>query len=106
MMNLANSSSNVISILQQKGFEYLKDELKNSPKPKVANNWHMKKSPRKSLKLIKKVDRYYTQESQNTDHCSSSKNTLTDKSKRIFNKHRKTGLKLGEIFDEITKSDL
>jgi len=112
--NISNTSSKVMSILKSRAPEMTRDVIKSPSSSKnYQNNWHLKKktpkkTPKKSAEHVGSAnrDRYHTMTSQNSEYQRDSKHSITGKSHEVFMKHLKTGLKRGEAFNSITRSDM
>lgn len=87
-----------------------RDVIKSPSSSKnYQNNWHLKKkTPKKSAEYVGSADRdrCHTMTSQNSEYQRDSKHSITGKSHEVFMKHLKTGLKRGEAFNSITRSDM
>lgn len=102
-------SSNVISTLETRGAELLKEESKQTPNTKVGKDWSIKqvsskKSPRKSTKQSKNRMENHTSGSCSTEFNYEGKNKLTEVSTKMFLQHLKTPIKKEEVFQKVAQT--
>lgn len=101
-------SSNVISTLETRGAELIKEVVKEGSNAKIGKNWSItqfssKKSPRKSSKQTKDRIENHTNGSLSTEFNYEGKNRFTEVSTKMFLQHLKTPIKKEEVFQKVAQ---